>query len=308
MTAPSSPLVSVVIPTWNGRRYLPSTLESVFAQTYPAWEIVAVDDASTDGTVELLRGYGERVRVIARTTNSGTADVPRYQGVEAARGELVALLDGDDQWEPDKLERQVAFMREHPEVPLSHHYVRLIDAEDRPGAIRHEGIVPPTGPCARELLVRCFICTSAVMVRREAWLSAQRPELVKTYGTELDFFLSIARREPIGFIPEVLGRYRVFPGSISRKNWKRFPRDVGAMERIYWKGLWEGVIDRAGMKAIIHEACLESADAHRDRGFPGRSLYFCVKAIRYRPGHPGGWIRGGKGAVRVVIPARPRGG
>lgn len=303
MSEQHQPWVTVVIPTWNARLYLRSTLDSVFAQSYPAWNIVAVDDASTDDTVDILRSYGERIRVVVRTENSGTADIPRYQGVEAAQGELVALLDGDDVWDRNKLGKQVDFMQAHPEIPLSHHYVRLMDAEGRAGAIRHEGVIPPTGPCAKALLRHCFICTSSVMVRRSAWLNAQTLEQVTGYGTELDFFLAIARNAAVGFLPEVLGHYRVFGGSISRKNWKRFPRDVGAMERIYGKGLWRGVVSRREMKSIMHEACLESADAHRDRGFPGRSLYFCARATRYRPLHPGTWVRALKAVGRAVVPA-----
>lgn len=298
------PLVSVVMPTCNSARFLAAALDSVFAQTWSSWEVVAVDDASRDDTVAILRQYGERVRVLTRARNSGTADVPRYEGVEAARGALVALLDADDLWRPEKLERQVAFLQEHPAIPLCHSYVRLCDEEGRIGAIRHEGAVPPTGPCARALLERCFICTSSVMVRRDAWLSAQRRDQLVTYGTEWDFFLSLARRHDIGFIPEPLAYYRVSAGSISRRNWKRFPRDVGAMERLYHKGLWQGVATRAEVKRLIHDACLESADAHRDLGFPVRSLYFCAKAAQYRPWSVGPWTRAARGAARAWFPRR----
>jgi teichuronic acid biosynthesis glycosyltransferase TuaG len=296
------PMVTVVIPTWNAGRYLQATLDSVFAQSYPAFEIVAVDDCSSDHTVSLLKSYGDRVRVVERTVNSGTADIPRYQGVEAARTELVALLDGDDVWEREKLAKQVAFMGANPQIPLSHHYVRIMDADGRAGPVRHDGIIPPTGPCAKELLSRCFICTSSVMVRREAWLGAQSPDQITGYGTELDFFIALARRSNLGFIPEVLGSYRVFPGSISRKSWRRYPRDVGAMERIFRKGLWRGVVGRREMKAIIHEACMESADAHRDLGYAGRSLYFCGLGALYRPLHTGAWFRAVKGVGRFLLP------
>jgi teichuronic acid biosynthesis glycosyltransferase TuaG len=299
------PLVSVVIPTWNAARYMRDTLDSVFAQSYPNWEIVAVDDCSRDGTLDILRGYGERVRVIVRKFNSGTADIPRYEGVAASRGSLVALLDSDDMWEPRKLERQVTFMMDHANVPLSHHYMRMIDAEGRALYVRHEGVIPATGPCARPLLARCFICTSAVMVRREAWLAAQSLEQITTYGTEWDFLISIARKASVGFIPDVLGSYRYFADSISRKNWRRYPRDVGAMERIYDKGLWRDIVSQREMRALIYEACLESADAHRDRGDAWRSLYFGVKALQYRATHPGGWMRLAKGVARACLITRP---
>lgn len=277
----------------------------MLAQTYAPIEIIVVDDASIDDTVSILRGYGDKIRIIELPRNSGTADIPRYAGVKAAQGDLVALLDSDDLWVPEKLERQVAFMLNHPEIPLSHHYVQMVDAQGVTGSVRHHGIIPPTGSCAHDLLIRCFICTSAVMVRKEAWLDAQSPDDLKTYGTEWDFFLSIARSSPVGFIPEQLGSYRYSTGSISRKNWRRYPRDVGAMERIYRKELWRDVASRREMKGILYDACLESADAHRYRGYPGRSLYFCCKAVRYAPLHAGGWVRGAKSLARAVLPDRP---
>jgi len=282
-TGSSGPLVSVVIGTYNSARYIRETLESVFAQSFGDYEVVVVDDASRDGTAEIVAGYGGRVRLIRRAGNSGTADVPRYEGVTAARGRWCALLDADDLWEPDKLKRQVEFMQAHPEIPLSHTYARIIDEHGRRDGIRHEGAVPPTGMIAAALLRHCFICTSTVMVRREAWLEAQRPEELGGYGTEWDFFLSIARKAPVGFIPEALTLYRRHGGSVSSADWRRVPRDVRAKERIYRKGLWKGVIPRARMRAVIREAAWENAEFQRGRGAWGRALYFALKGLAHGP-------------------------
>ncbi|MEM7392776.1 MAG: glycosyltransferase family 2 protein, partial [Verrucomicrobiota bacterium] len=122
----SEPLVSVIIGTYNREAFIEETLAGVIAQTFDAYEIIVVDDASTDRTLEILRGYGDRIRLIERKTNSGTADVPRYQAVEAARGSYCALLDSDDLWKPDKLARQIEFMQSHPEIELSHTYMEII--------------------------------------------------------------------------------------------------------------------------------------------------------------------------------------
>ena len=97
------PLVSVVVPTLNAARYLSYGLDSVEAQTYDAWEVVLVDGGSTDETLEIAGRY--RVRVV-RQRGKGLADAWNL-GIEAARGELVAFLDSDDLWEPQKLSRQV---------------------------------------------------------------------------------------------------------------------------------------------------------------------------------------------------------
>lgn len=277
------PRVSVIIPTHNAERFLEASLQSVFAQDLEGFEIIVVDDASTDRTRAILNKYGDRISVILRDTNSGTADIPRYDGIEQANGALCALLDADDLWLPDKLRKQIEFMDKHPEIPLCHNYVMVMNENSENLYVRHEGGIPPTGMIASALVRHCFISTSSVMVRRDKWLAAQRREDITGYGTEWDFFLSIARTHPIGFIPEVLAKYRHSPHSVSRRRWKRSPRDVEAKERILHKGLWRGVIERPEMVNIIVEACHENSEYWRGEAFYDRAAWFALKGLRHRP-------------------------
>lgn len=269
--------IAVVIPAWNSASWLEQTLESVYAQSRTPDEIIVVDDASTDDTRALLERHRDRLKALYRPHNSGTADLPRYEGVQAATTEYCTFLDSDDLWHPDKLAVQLAFMEQHPHIPLSHHYVRRIDEQGRDLGIRHEGIIPPTGRIAGALLHHCFICTSAVMVRRETWLAARRHVVLAGYGTELDFFLVIARENDIGFIEKVLGSYRCASSGISRQNWKRGPRDVVALERVFRNRLWEGIVTRRQMKDLMAEAYLENASHHYHQGQFERVPYFAVR-------------------------------
>lgn len=106
----TKPMISVIIPTYNRATMLQSALESALAQDYPHFEIIVVDDASTDDTTEMLKAY-KSVRVIRHEQNKGAA-AARNTGIKAAKGEYVALLDSDDLWVFDKLSRQMAYLLE----------------------------------------------------------------------------------------------------------------------------------------------------------------------------------------------------
>ncbi|MEO0557087.1 MAG: glycosyltransferase family A protein [Bacteroidota bacterium] len=109
----SAPLVSVIIPVYNGERFIAEAVESVLAQTYPHVELVVVDDGSTDASASIVERY-EGVRLI-RQENQGDG-VARNRGVEESTGELLAFLDADDRWRPEKLTLQVAYMADNPEA------------------------------------------------------------------------------------------------------------------------------------------------------------------------------------------------
>lgn len=133
-TAPPSamPLVSCIVPVFNGERYLAEALDSILAQTYRALEVVVADDGSTDGTAEILRRYGDRVRV-CRQPNSG-APAARNLGLAQARGALIAFLDADDLWHPEKLARQVARFAADAALDVSVTHIRNFWIDE----LRHE--------------------------------------------------------------------------------------------------------------------------------------------------------------------------
>ena len=111
-----SPLISCVVPVFNGERYLGETLDSILAQTYQPLEIIVVDDGSTDRTARVANNYGQRIRYMWQT-NAGEA-AARNRGLRAVHGEFVAFLDADDLWHSEKLERQISRFRERPEIAL----------------------------------------------------------------------------------------------------------------------------------------------------------------------------------------------
>lgn len=163
-----SPLVSVIIPIYNGTATIERALASVFAQTFTDFEIVVVDDGSTDDTPSVMARFGDRIRVI-RETNRGFC-VARNAGVAASRGELIALIDHDDQWLPRKLELTVAALQNDPGASLVYSDVVVVNEV---GERSHASPIEPDtahAPSMGEMLTRIWpITPSTVVMRRDAF-------------------------------------------------------------------------------------------------------------------------------------------
>lgn len=113
----NQPRISCIIPVYNGERFLGETLESVLAQTCPPFEVIVVDDGSTDSTAAVAAAYDSRVRYVHQS-NAGPA-AARNRGLDLATGDLLAFLDADDLWLPEKLERQSTYMLAHEDVGVA---------------------------------------------------------------------------------------------------------------------------------------------------------------------------------------------
>jgi len=110
------PLISCIVPVYNGERYLRETLDSIFSQTYRPLEIIVADDGSNDGTAPIVASYGDRIQYL-KQENAG-ASAARNLGLERARGEFIAFLDADDLWHAEKLQRQMACFQARPDLEL----------------------------------------------------------------------------------------------------------------------------------------------------------------------------------------------
>ncbi|OCB77218.1 glycosyltransferase family 2 protein [Flavobacterium crassostreae] len=126
-------LVSILTPTYNSEKFVSLAIASVQAQSYSNWELIIVDDASTDGTLALVTKHAQvdpRIQVHALTQNSGTG-IARSKALAVAKGQYIAFLDADDLWQPTKLLKQVAFMQTH-QLPFTFSYYDCIDEQGRP--------------------------------------------------------------------------------------------------------------------------------------------------------------------------------
>lgn len=213
-----SPRVTVLIPVYNRARHVAMAIDSVLAQTLPDFELVVVDDGSTDGTPEIVRAYSDsRVRLIRHQSNQGVPRT-RNRGLQEARGEYVAMLDSDDYAYPERLERQVAFLDRNPDHALVGSRKRRMDARGRP-VKRLKGF--KRRPCSAEavqarLLFRCCIAQTSVM-GRTALLRAFGYREAFSAGQEFDLFVRLSRHHRIANLRDVLVCYRSHPGQMSER-------------------------------------------------------------------------------------------
>ena len=277
------PLVSVVIPVYNGERFLKESLESVFTQTFHDYEIVCVDDGSTDGSSALLKQYGTRVRVIQQA-NAGQS-AARNEGVRQAAGAFVAFLDQDDRWYPSKLAQQVAVLTAEPDVVLVHCNYDRMDGDGRvlvAGAALVEKASALASPLGR-LIGEALVFPSAMMVRRDVFqrVGGFDPEL---RGFE-DFDL-IARLKQQGrfvLLNESGMAYRLHAGGFTRAGGMGIIR---SKERflIRMRALYAGDRTKNAIIDRILADCYSDWGIHVARdGQPRKGLVKLVQSLQQDP-------------------------
>jgi glycosyltransferase involved in cell wall biosynthesis len=171
------PLASVILPVYNGERYLAETIESVLAQTYRPLEVIVVDDGSTDGSGAVARSYGVRY---LRQANAGTA-AARNTGVGLSRGALLAHMDADDLWEPEKVAVQAAALAVDAALDAVSGHLVEFHSPDLPDEIRHR-LRPPRERMPGHLL-------QAMLIRREAHFGVGPFETRWTIGQDMSWYL-----------------------------------------------------------------------------------------------------------------------
>jgi len=197
-----TPEVSVIIPTFNRCAMLREAIDSVLAQSTPAFELIVIDDGSTDGTAEHLARLAETIRIkIERIEHRGPA-AARNRGVAIARAPLIAFLDSDDLWSPAKLERQIAFMRDNPGCAIS---------QTREIWIRNGRRVNPgyrhrkrAGDIFVDSLRTCLIGMSSVMIRTDLFRSSGGFDEHMAAAEDYDLWLRILIDHEAGLLDEPL--------------------------------------------------------------------------------------------------------
>ncbi len=221
--------ISIIIPTYNRADFLKEAIDSVLAQNYQDFELLIVDDGSIDHTRELISRYGERVRYLYQE-NQGVSSA-RNRGIRSSSGQYVAFLDSDDLWLPEKLEQQLAVMRQQPELRLCHTeeiWIRRgVRVNQKKKHQKHGGYIFPY------CLPLCVISPSSVLLRRNVFDDVGYFDEVLPACEDYDLWLRITQHYPVHFIETPLLMKRGgHEDQLSRKYWGIDRFRIQALEKL----------------------------------------------------------------------------
>lgn len=209
------PRVSVVMGAYNGERFLRPAIESILNQTFRDFELIVIDDCSTDNSPQILREFiDDRMRVIRNECNLGIAGTTN-KGIAAARGEYIALQDHDDLSWPTRFESQVAFLNSHPQVGMVGSSCNLID--ETGSAVPHWPVEYENENLRWALLWRCPFFHTSIMLRRSAVqeVGGYSSDPKYRFAEDYEFMSRLALRHEVANIPELLACWRAHKASAS---------------------------------------------------------------------------------------------
>jgi glycosyltransferase involved in cell wall biosynthesis len=224
------PKVTVIIPTYNRLPFLKEGIDSVLAQDFEDFELIVVDDGSTDGTAEAVRQYGGRVKLLQHPENRGVS-AARNKGILHARGKYIAFLDSDDLWVKGKLKIQVTFLDENPHYPFCYTDEIWIRKGKRVNPmLKHTKY---SGWIFEKCLPLCTISPSSSVMKKILFTKVGLFDEALPVCEDYDFWLRVSMRFPIFFIPKKLIIKRGgHPDQLSQRSWGNDRYRVIALEKL----------------------------------------------------------------------------
>jgi glycosyltransferase involved in cell wall biosynthesis len=272
-----SPLVSIIIPTFNRKKRIETAIVSVLHQTYKNFELIIVDDGSRDETEKVIKQYGNHLLYFFQTNQGVSA--ARNLGIEKSKGSYICFLDSDDAWLENKLETQVNLIRANPQIKICFTDEIWIRNGIRvnPKKIHRKY----SGWIYQKCLPLCIISPSSVMIHREVFEQVGRFDPQMTVCEDYDLWLRISHHYPLTFIPQRLvikkGGHQ---DQLSRKYWGMDQYRVRALEKM----LQNYTLSPADKKATLntlHRKCEILANGFNKRGKKQKADYYTSLKKKY---------------------------
>lgn len=289
----SNPLVSVITPTFNRADYLPFAVESVLSQSVSDFELIVIDDGSTDGTAELMERYlaDSRIRYL-KQENQGQS-VARNRGIAEARGQFICFLDSDNAWVSTKLETSLKAFEENPEADIVYGDFITIDGEGHEHGVnrmaRYSGRITP------QLLRDNFVSMNTTMTRKRCFDEMGGFDSADRLAEDYGLWLRFSTRYQFLYVPAVLGYYRVMENQISSDKESRFRANeqlVQSFLKAYPSAVTRGEARRGLSYFFIRKGRYEYSSGQRRQAF--RSL---LRSLSKDPFWMGPW----RFAVKMLL-------
>ena len=287
-----TPRISILMPVWNGEKFLAAAVDSVLAQTFTDFELLVIDDGSTDRTPEILRACPDpRLRVL-RLDHAGIV-VALNHGLAEAKADWIARLDADDLSEPRRLEIQWQAVNRHPQAVLCHSAVTFFgDVGVTPGAAR---LPRSRSFMALRLCYQCPIVHSTVVFKKELALAVGGYLPDERHAEDFSLWGRLLAQGEFVALPEKLVRFRVHDQSVSRQNLaaqQALARRIGTRHCVKFLQLGEAAADRANQLLLL---------APRERAWRDWWWFLtrCAPRLRWHSAETLGWL--GWQTVKVLF-------
>ncbi|MBP62399.1 MAG: hypothetical protein CMJ62_12840 [Planctomycetaceae bacterium] len=286
-----NPLVSVITPAYNAASYIGETIESVLSQTWPHWEMLIVDDGSSDETCDVVAGFRDDRIQLHRISHSGLPAVARNAGLKRASGKYVAFLDADDVWLPEKLATQISYLESQPAVGMVFSKCYVWNGQTRsPSKIAPDLCgVPNPGKLFSLLCTNPVICNSSTVMRRSLFDQyGYLDEDPRHRGTEdYELWLRLSPHVPFGFVDLPLFWYRTSPDSLSSHAITMAEGAVLAIEKtLKMNSHFNSPPLTSGIQAA---KLLRLGRAHCLEDVPGRGTQLLLQSLRINPFNKMAW-------------------
>jgi len=289
----SNPLVSVLMPTYNREKYLPEAIESVLNQTYTTFELLIVDDGSTDDTEEAVKPYLSDRRVKYYYKSNGGQSSGRNFGFQRSRGSYICFLDSDNKWLPNKLELCVCAAIKNPEYDVFYGDNIAIDSKGKElhkvTMKRYSGII------TAELLKDNFVTINTSMLSRECYETMGGLNENFLRAPDYEFWLRLSTRYKFFYIPEYMAFYRIMEDQISSDKDGRFKANKDIL--IHFFTQFPGAASKKEKRIGLSHFYNRKARYESSQNRPIKACKDWAISMAYYPFWPGPW----KAPVRFLI-------
>ncbi|HDP99117.1 MAG TPA: glycosyltransferase [bacterium] len=278
MTQKNAPAVSVIIPTFNRALWLRAAVESVLNQSFRDFELIVIDDGSTDATAEVVSEFDEQIRYYFQTNQGPSA--ARNLGIHKAKAPYLCFLDSDDQWQKNKLAIQIDTLARQPEFKICYTGEIWIRRGVRVNAKKvHRKY---SGRIYQHCLPLCLISPSSVMIHRDVLTEVGLFDTSFPVCEDYELWLRICQRYPVNFINQpLIIKYGGHEDQLSRRYWGMDRFRVRALEKILSSGELSPE-DRRATINILHQKCDILVQGFLKRGKKDQARQYLLLKEKYR--------------------------